>query len=52
MRLKDIKEISSGNMRLITEFGSPGMTDSLNKIKRDCFDHTRNYRSVLRFLHG
>ena len=33
MRLKDIKEISSGSVRLVTEFGSPGMIESLRKIK-------------------
>jgi lipid A disaccharide synthetase len=33
MKLKDIKEISSDSVRIITEFGSPGMTESLNKIK-------------------
>ncbi len=33
MRLKDIKEISSDSVRLVTEFGSPGMIESLRKIK-------------------
>lgn len=33
MRLSDIKEISSDSVRLITEFGSPGMIKSLHKIK-------------------
>jgi DNA repair ATPase RecN len=33
MKLKDVKEISSDGIRLITEFGSWGMTESLNKIK-------------------
>jgi methyl-accepting chemotaxis protein len=33
MKLKDVKEISSDGIRLITEFGSRGMTESLNKIK-------------------
>lgn len=33
MNLKDIRGISSDSIKLITEFGSPGMTDSLNKIK-------------------
>jgi len=33
MKLKDIKGISSDSIKLITEFGSPGMTDSLNKLK-------------------
>jgi uncharacterized protein YjgD (DUF1641 family) len=33
MRLNDIKEISSDSVRLLTEFGSPGMIRSLHKIK-------------------
>jgi methyl-accepting chemotaxis protein len=33
MKLKDIKEISSDSVRIITEFGSPGMTESLNRMK-------------------
>src|SRR5215472_16470022 len=33
MKLKDIRGISSDSIKLITEFGSPGMTDSLNKLK-------------------
>jgi uncharacterized protein YjgD (DUF1641 family) len=33
MRFKDIKEISSSSVRLLTEFGSPGMIRSLQKIK-------------------
>jgi uncharacterized protein YjgD (DUF1641 family) len=33
MRLNDIKEISSDSVRLLTEFGSPGMLRSLHKIK-------------------
>ena len=33
MRLSDIKEISSDSVRLLTEFGSPGMIRSLHKIK-------------------
>ena len=33
MRLNDIKEISSDSVRLLTEFGSPGMQRSLHKIK-------------------
>jgi len=33
MRLSDIKEISSDSVRLITEFGSPGMIKSLHKNK-------------------
>lgn len=33
MNLKDVRGISSDSIKLITEFGSPGMTDSLNKIK-------------------
>jgi methyl-accepting chemotaxis protein len=31
--LKEIKEISSDSIRLLTEFGSPGMIRSLQKIK-------------------
>jgi hypothetical protein len=34
MKLKDIKEISSDSVRIITEFGSPGMTESLNTMKQ------------------
>ncbi len=33
MRFKEIKEISSDSVRLLTEFGSPGMIRSLHKIK-------------------
>jgi len=33
MKLKDIKEISFDSVRIITEFGSPGMTESLNTMK-------------------
>ncbi|HEY7573292.1 MAG TPA: hypothetical protein VH796_18175 [Nitrososphaeraceae archaeon] len=33
MMLKEIKEISSDSVRLLTEFGSPGMIRSLQKIK-------------------
>ena len=33
MRLNDFKEISSDSVRLLTEFGSPGMIRSLHKIK-------------------
>ena len=34
MKLKDIKEISSDSVRIITEFGSPGMAESLNTMKQ------------------
>jgi len=34
MKLKDIKEISSDSVRIITEFGMPGMTESLNTMKQ------------------
>ena len=33
MRFKEIKEISSDSIKLLTEFGSPGMIRSLQKIK-------------------
>jgi methyl-accepting chemotaxis protein len=33
MMLKEIKEISSDSIRLLTEFGSPGMIRSLQKVK-------------------
>jgi protein subunit release factor A len=33
MKLKDIGRISSDSIKLLTEFGSPGMTESLDKIK-------------------
>lgn len=33
MKLKDIRRISSDSIKLLTEFGSPGMTESLDKIK-------------------
>jgi len=33
MKLKDIKEISFDSVKIITEFGSPGMTESLNTMK-------------------
>jgi protein subunit release factor A len=33
MKLKDIGRMSSDSIKLLTEFGSPGMTESLDKIK-------------------
>lgn len=33
MKIKDIKEISLDSVRLLTEFGSPEMTESLDIIK-------------------
>lgn len=33
MELKDIGRISSDSIKLLTEFGSPGMTESLERIK-------------------
>lgn len=33
MKLKDIGRISSDSIKLLTEFGSPGMTESLDRIK-------------------
>ena len=33
MKLKDIGRISSDSIKLLTEFGSPGMTESLERIK-------------------
>jgi protein subunit release factor A len=33
MKLKDIGKISSDSIKLLTEFGSPGMTESLDRIK-------------------
>ena len=34
MRLNDIKEISSDSVRLLTEFGSPGMQDPFIRSKK------------------